>query len=188
MFALRSTRFALGLSLGLSLALAATACKRATPPADPPGGGAATGAATGTARTGAPGGEKIAVPGGEGGDKGGIGGGAARGGPDTSYAVAVSPVAGAAGAPVMAKVSVTPGAGYKMNKDDPTKLTVTPAGGVTAAAPVQKLDEHELTFEVPLTASAAGSYQVPAELKFAVCTATTCDPKKQQVAIDLTAK
>jgi hypothetical protein len=115
-------------------------------------------------------------------------------GADASFKVAVhAPPAVAPGAETIAKVSVTPGPGWKMNLEYPTKLTLTAPEGVQTPTPVldgkniAKLVESELAFDVKLTAAKAGTYKVDAELKFAVCTPETCDPKKQTVAIELVA-
>jgi hypothetical protein len=157
--------------------------------------GGTTGAPTGVpeirlshdSRGGAPGGAiEGAVPTGD--------GGAAKGA-DTSFKVAVAAPAGAtAGAESVAKISVTPGPGWKMNLEYPTKLKVTAPEGVATpkavleVADVAKLDEGELAFDVKLTAAKAGTYKVDGEIKFAVCTPDTCDPKKQTVAFELVAK
>jgi hypothetical protein len=132
----------------------------------------------------APGGAEGAVP---------TGDGAAKGG-DTSFKVAVTAPAATAGAPTIAKISVTPGAGWKMNLEYPTKLKLTAPEGVATPKPVlevtdvARLDEGELAFDVKLTPARAGTFKVDGELKFAVCTPDTCDPKKQTVAIELVAK
>ncbi len=98
-----------------------------------------------------------------------------------------------AGGEAVARLVILPGAGYKMNKEFPTKLTLEPPAGVTLAklvfepADAERFSEKELAFAVRMTAPAAGEYTIPGTLKFAVCTDTTCDPKKQKVALVLTA-
>ena len=113
---------------------------------------------------------------------------------DSSFNLQIaSPEPGKAGAEVVAHVTVTPGAGYHVNQDFPTKLVVTPPDGVKVAKAEQhKEDAAELTttklqFDVKLTADKAGSYKVPATFKFAVCTESSCDPKKREIAFDLAA-
>lgn len=155
-------------------------------------------------RAAANGGEKIAVPGalpvrsaGEGalpklGDPGAT---EAKAGADTSFKVEViAPPAGKAGTAAVARVRATPGPGYHMNHEYPASLKLTTVDGISADRPSQdlsqvaKLTDDELIFEVKLTAARAGTFQVPAEFKFAVCTDTSCDPKKQTVAIAVTAQ
>ncbi|MEZ4367070.1 MAG: hypothetical protein R2939_12420 [Kofleriaceae bacterium] len=119
----------------------------------------------------------------------------AKAGADTSFAVAVTaPPPGKAGARQVAKVRATPGPGYHMNHEYPAALRVDAVDGVTATKPqlgrgdVASLTDAELVFEVELTADRAGTFSVPAEFKFAVCTDSSCDPKKQTVTIALTAQ
>jgi hypothetical protein len=114
--------------------------------------------------------------------------------PDSSFKLAVSaPAPGAAGAQSVARVTVTPGTGWKMNEEYPTKLTVQAPEGVTVVKAEQVLadaaafDPHQLAFDVKLTAAKAGTYPVTGTLKFAVCTDATCDPKKQTIAFDVVA-
>lgn len=116
------------------------------------------------------------------------------GGVDTSFKLAVqTPSAGPAGAPAVARVQVLPAEGWHMNLEYPTKLTLTAPDGVQLDKAVMvpadgKLDDNELAFDVKLTAGKAGTYKVDGELKFAVCTPETCDPKKQQIAFELVAQ
>lgn len=141
----------------------------------------------------APGAERIAAPG----ETTGLAAGepTAGGAKDTSYAVSLDiPADAASGKEIVAKVKVTPGSGYKMNQEYPTKLTVQPTDGVTAAKAVlqkgdaAKFDNHELAFDVKLTPAKAGTYTVNGTLAFAVCTEATCDPKTEKIAINLVAK
>ena len=46
----------------------------------------------------------------------------------------------------------------------------------------------KLAFDVKVTPSKPGSFALGGTLKFAVCTETTCDPKKRAIAIALTAQ
>jgi hypothetical protein len=45
-----------------------------------------------------------------------------------------------------------------------------------------------LIFTVKATATAAGTYNIKGKFKFAVCTASTCDPKSVPVDIVLAVK
>lgn len=114
---------------------------------------------------------------------------------DTTYDVAlVQPAEGAAGSVMVANVKVTPGKGYKVNEDYPTKLTLEATDGVTAAkqslgkADAAAFDKHQLVFAVKLTPARAGEFTVRGKLSFAVCTDATCDPKSETIAINLRAK
>lgn len=116
-------------------------------------------------------------------------------GTDSSFNLQVSsPAPGKAGAEAVAHVTVTPGAGYHVNQDFPTKLVVTPPDGVKVAkAELHKEDaasftESKIVFDVKLTADKAGSFKVPATFKFAVCTESSCDPKKKEIAFDVAAQ
>jgi len=115
-------------------------------------------------------------------------------GSDTSFQLTAEQAAPtAAGGEAVARLVVRPGSGYHMNKDFPTKLTLEPPAGVTLSKLVlepgdaEKFSDTELAFAVQMTASAAGEYTIPGTFKFAVCTDTTCDPKKQKVALVLKA-
>jgi hypothetical protein len=114
---------------------------------------------------------------------------------DSSFQLTVEqPAAVAAGGEVTLRVRVTPGTGYKMNAEFPTKLTLEPTAGVTLGksslvlADAEKFDDHQLVFAVKATPVASGSYTVNGKIKFAVCTDATCDPKKRNLAFAVTAK
>lgn len=114
---------------------------------------------------------------------------------DTSFSVTLlQPPDVAGGTETVATVKVKPGAGYKMNHEYPTKLTLAPTDGVTPAkTPLLKgdaanFDDHELAFSVKLTPTKPGSYTVQGTLAFAVCTDATCDPKTEKIAINVVAK
>jgi hypothetical protein len=113
---------------------------------------------------------------------------------DTSFKLTMTQAAPTkAGGETVARLVVQPGSGYHMNKEFPTKLTLEPPAGVTLAkavlepADAEKFSETELAFSVKMTATGAGEYTIPGTFKFAVCTDTTCDPKKQKVALVLKA-
>jgi hypothetical protein len=114
---------------------------------------------------------------------------------DTSYNLVLQvPAEAATGKVTVANVKVTPGKGYKVNEEYPTKLTLEATDGVTIAKPVMAkadaaaFDKHQLAFDVKLTPTRAGTFTVRGKLSFAVCTDATCDPKSDTVAISLNAK
>jgi hypothetical protein len=182
--------------LGAFVLAAAGACSKAdprptdtAPPAATRGDGTKGGPGAAGGGGGGGGGVEIQVAGGGGDTEGG----AAKAN-DTSYALTTEQAAPTtAGGETVARLVVKPGAGYKMNKEFPTKLTLEPPAGVTLAKPVmvledaEKFSEQELTFAVKMSAPAAGEFTIPGTFKFAVCTDTTCDPKKQKVALVLKA-
>ena len=73
-------------------------------------------------------------------------------------------------------------------------LMVTAPGGVDVTKAKQagrdaaKLEETEAMFDVPFTAKEAGDKAFAASFRFAVCTATTCDPHSEKLAWNVTAK
>jgi hypothetical protein len=154
--------------------------KGAAPASDP----VATGG--GKIPTGAPGGAAPA-PGGA--------GAAASDKNDSSFQLAVeAPAPGKPGVEAVAHVVVTPGSGYHVNQEFPTRLVITPPDGVKVAKAelhkedATKFDANKLQFDVKMTADKAGTYKVAGSLKFAVCTESSCDPKKREIAFDLAAQ
>jgi hypothetical protein len=111
--------------------------------------------------------------------------------------LAIEPPAGAkAGAEAIAKITVTPATGYHVNVEYPTKLTLTSPQGVTLAkaelvagghdkgkGDADAFDEKQLAFAVKLTPAATGSYTINGSFKFAVCDASQCLPKRENVSI-----
>jgi hypothetical protein len=91
----------------------------------------------------------------------------------------------AAGGEGTAQVVLTATGEYHLNKEFPTALEVTPPPGVEVpkskltVADAAKFEEKTATWEVKFTAKDAGEKKFAASFKFAVCTATTCDPKKE---------
>jgi hypothetical protein len=111
------------------------------------------------------------------------------------YTVDVKPPATAAvGAEAKAHVVLHPTAGYHVNKEFPMILTVTAPPGVDvpkakqAGADAAKLEETEAVFDIPFTAKEAGDKAFAASFRFAVCTATTCDPHNEKLAWNVSAK
>ncbi len=99
------------------------------------------------------------------------------------------------GQKAVAKVKITPGAGYHMNQDYPTSLVLS---SVPAGVTIDKLKQTKKDaakwdaaggeFDVAYTAAQAGKKVVTGEIKFAVCSATTCDPKKSNVSFEIDVK
>lgn len=103
----------------------------------------------------------------------------------------IAPADAKAGAQATAQVVLRPAEGYKVNVDFPIALELTAPDGVVlaqaklGAADARRLDEHEARFEVRFTANAAGTSKLGAVLKFAVCSASTCDPKRERFVVEV---
>jgi hypothetical protein len=114
--------------------------------------------------------------------------------PDTSFTLAVDNFASAAGVAATGTLKITPGKGFHVNVDFPVKLSLEAPTGVTLNKAVMEkpdatsFDENNLTFTVKATAATAGSYHLKGKFKFAVCTASTCDPKSVPVDITVAVK
>jgi hypothetical protein len=111
------------------------------------------------------------------------------------YTVDVTPPSSAAvGSEAKARVVLKPTGGYHVNKEFPMVLAVTAPSGVDVpkakqqGADASKWEETEAIFEVPFTAKDAGEKAFAASFRFAVCTATTCDPKNEKLAWNVSVK
>jgi hypothetical protein len=118
-----------------------------------------------------------------------------RGGAVDSYVLKVEAPPAKKGQKSVAKIRITPGAGYHMNKEYPTSLVLsTVPAGVTVDKMKQtmkdaaKWEEAGGEFDVAYTAAAPGKQVVSGEIKFAVCSANTCDPKKSNVSFEIDVK
>lgn len=105
-----------------------------------------------------------------------------------------------AGTEVTATILVTPGAGYHINKEFPTKITMAKLPGVTFAkeqltaggadsskGDADTMEESKLAFSVKMTPT-AGTHTVTGTFKFAVCDKDSCLPKKESISIQVAAK
>jgi hypothetical protein len=113
----------------------------------------------------------------------------------SSYVLKVEAPPAKKGQKAVAKVRITPAAGYHMNKEYPTSLVLSsvPAGVLVdkmkmTAKDAAKWEEAEGEFDVAYTANEAGKKTVSGEIKFAVCSANTCDPKKSNVSFEIDVK
>ncbi len=105
-----------------------------------------------------------------------------------SYRLEVAgPEQGKPGEAIRARIKVTPGEGYKVNLEYPTKLELQgPAGGapgkvVLTAKQATRLTEAELLMEPSFTVQAPGEHPFSGELRFSVCTDKLCEFKKLAV-------
>ncbi|MCG8419340.1 MAG: hypothetical protein MJE77_15515 [Proteobacteria bacterium] len=109
-------------------------------------------------------------------------------GGDQSYTLTLdAPESLTKGSAGVVQFNVVPKKGWKMNKEFPTKLQVTPPDGVTVAKVKQtikdavRFEDKGATFAVNFTADSVGKKSFSAKFKFAVCTDATCDPKKHEL-------
>jgi len=83
---------------------------------------------------------------------------------------------------------VTPGAGWKINVDYPSKLTLSkvPDGAKVASATITKagmqIDKTRLTVPVSFTSEAPGGKSFEGELRFSVCNEISCQMPREKVA------
>lgn len=90
--------------------------------------------------------------------------------------------------------TVTPKKGWKLNEEFPPKLKISPPEGVEIDKPNQGKSDavvyntHEAKWAISVKPTAAGKKTVSGTLKFAVCTETTCNPRKPAVAFAVNAK
>jgi hypothetical protein len=81
----------------------------------------------------------------------------------------------------VAHIHITPGAGFHVNKDYPAAVKLSPPAGVTVDPTKKTIDEQALDFEVAYTSTDSGQKIFTGDLKFAVCSASSCDPKKEKL-------
>ncbi len=99
-----------------------------------------------------------------------------------------SPESSAIGAEGVAQVVLNATGGYHLNKEFPSVLEVTPPAGVELGkttfkvADASSFGEKQATWDVKFTVKDAGEKKFGASFRFAVCTETTCDPKKEALA------
>ncbi len=90
----------------------------------------------------------------------------------------------ASGSTGTSKIIVVPQKGWKLNPLFPTKLMVKGPKGVMVPKAVQKkkdaivFTEKKAIFDVAFVCPGTGTRNFLAQFKFAVCTETSCDPKK----------
>src|SRR5262249_37649300 len=100
-----------------------------------------------------------------------------------------------AGQRATATIHLQPGNGYHVNKEFPitAQLVEVPTGVVVEHTKLNAKDAVRLTeagadFAFAFTPTSVGRKQLVGELKFAVCTATTCDPKHEKLSFSVEVK
>ena len=92
------------------------------------------------------------------------------------------------------KIVVKPGAGFHVNKEYPAGLKVKAPDGVKLEKDALKstdaaaLSEQALEFDVAYTSTDAGKKSFTGDLKFAVCSASSCDPKRESISFTVEVK
>ena len=108
---------------------------------------------------------------------------------DDSYSLELElPGAVTKGSPGVALVTIKAKSGWHVNQDFPTKLTIEAPEGVTLDKAVQRSDDavtftdHAARFAIKYTATSAGTKTFGGNVKFAICTDDTCNPKRVNLA------
>jgi hypothetical protein len=102
-----------------------------------------------------------------------------------------SPDKVAVGSKGSATLEITPKKGWHLNDEFPYKLTVTAPAGAKVAKPEQgkkdtvSFSHEKMKWAIDFEASAAGDKAFTGKVKFAVCTETSCDPKKEELAFNV---
>jgi hypothetical protein len=113
---------------------------------------------------------------------------------DPSYTLKVDVPPAKKGEKATARLHIVPGQGYHMNKDFPTALVLEAPAGLLlekfkqGAKDAAKFEDAGADFNVVFTSVDAGKKVVTGDLKFAVCTATSCDPKREKVSFTIEVK
>src|SRR5690242_5365957 len=110
---------------------------------------------------------------------------------DSSYNVKVEAPPAQKAHKGTARIHITPGPGYHVNKEYPASAKVVAPAGVTVdkdKLPPSAVAETALDFEIPYTPNEAGKKTFTGELKFAVCSSNSCDPKKEALNFTIDVK
>jgi hypothetical protein len=113
---------------------------------------------------------------------------------DASYVLKIDSPPAKKGQKAVAKIKITPGSGYHVNKEFPTTVALNAPAGITleksklTAKDATKLEEQAAEFDIAYTAAQPGKKTVTGEIKFAVCSPTSCDPKKSPLSFDVDVK
>jgi hypothetical protein len=110
---------------------------------------------------------------------------------DSSFSVKVEAPAAQKAHKATAKIHITPGPGFHVNKEYPSSVKVVVPSGVTMdkdKLSPSKVEEAGLDFEVGYLPNEAGKKTFTGEMKFAVCSANSCDPKKEALNFTIDVK
>lgn len=102
-----------------------------------------------------------------------------------------SPAKVTTGSKGSATLEIVPKKGWHLNDEFPYKLTVAAPAGAKVAKPEQgkkdtvAFSPSAMKWAIDFEASAAGDKAFTGKVKFAVCTETSCDPKKEELAFNV---
>ena len=102
-----------------------------------------------------------------------------------------SPAKVTTGSKGSATLEIVPKKGWHLNDEFPYKLTVAAPAGAKVAKPEQtkkdtvSFSHEKMKWAIDFEASAAGDKAFTGKVKFAVCTETSCDPKKEELAFNV---
>ena len=100
--------------------------------------------------------------------------------------LAIAPVAGAVNVELAGDVSITPGAGYRINTELAPALELSPPTAVVVEGIKRATwNRDQLHFTFGIDAREPGDYALHGTLHFAVCKADACFPKDQPVTIPI---
>ena len=95
-------------------------------------------------------------------------------------------------APGRLELRVTPRGGFKVNTEYPWLMTISPPDSLTVeqrewdVSTMERLTEDEALMAIPVSARAAGQYQVDGHLRFSVCNDVRCDTPQASVVWSVT--
>lgn len=98
-----------------------------------------------------------------------------------------------AGATVDVELVVTPSGGYKVNREYPSAVEIAAPADVSVAKTRLvradgSIDHARATFHLALTPRTAGTKQIGLKLRFALCTDSTCEPRRHEASLRLDVK
>ena len=95
-------------------------------------------------------------------------------------------------APGRLELRVTPRGDFKVNTEYPWLLTINTPDSLTVGqrqwdvSSMERLTEDEALLAIPVSASAAGQYEVEGHLRFSVCNDARCDTPQANVVWSVT--
>ena len=109
-----------------------------------------------------------------------------------SYTVKLAaPAKVTTGSKASATLEIVPKKGWHLNDEFPYKLTVAAPAGTRVAKPEQgkkdtvAFSHQAMKWSIDFEASSGGDKAFTGKVKFAVCTETSCDPKKEELAFNV---
>jgi hypothetical protein len=88
-------------------------------------------------------------------------------------------------APDTVRIHVVAGAGYHMNDEYPSKLSLEPTPGLAIAAATATMGERELAITIPFATITPGAHAIDGQLDLAVCERDRCLPRSMPIAVEV---